>query len=46
MEIPELPDTVPRLVRRMTITGFPAGSTLEKEVANIGSLLLPESQVI
>ncbi|KQR65353.1 site-specific integrase [Pedobacter sp. Leaf176] len=33
MEIPELPYTVPRLVKGRNITRVPAGSTLEKEVA-------------
>lgn len=33
MEIPELPYTVPRLVKGRKITRVPAGSTLEKEVA-------------
>ena len=33
MEIPELPYTVPRLVKGRNIIRVPAGSTLEKEVA-------------
>jgi integrase len=33
MEIPELPYTIPRVVKGRTITKIPAGSTMEKEVA-------------
>jgi len=33
MEIPELPYTIPRVVKGRTITKVPAGSTMEKEVA-------------
>jgi len=33
MEIPELPYTVPRVVKGRTITRVPVGTTLEKEVA-------------